>query len=161
MGRLFADIMKMPVWQKLLTGGAMKSFEVNGIAAKCVVVICLGTGLLAPLLAQESGDRKELNRVDLAGVPGMEVVSSMTEYKPGEVVGRHFHHGIEAGYFVQGAMVQSPGKEPMKISTGAPLMNERGVPHAGFKVVGDLPLKIYTVHIVDKGKPLYEWVENK
>ncbi len=117
--------------------------------------------MLTPVLAQESGDRKELNRVDLAGVPEMEVVSSITEYKPGEVVGRHFHHGIEAGYFVQGAMVQSPGKDPMSISTGAPLMNERGVLHAGFKVVGDVPLKIYTVHIVDKEKPLYEWVENK
>jgi hypothetical protein len=30
------------------------------------------------------------------------------------------------------------------------------VPHAGFKVVGDKPLKIVTVHIVDKGAPLYD-----
>jgi hypothetical protein len=28
------------------------------------------------------------------------------------------------------------------------------VPHAGYKVIGDKPLKLLTVHIVDKGKPL-------
>lgn len=26
--------------------------------------------------------------------------------------------------------------------------------HAGYKVVGDKPLKLLTVHIVDKGKPM-------
>ena len=31
-------------------------------------------------------------------------------------------------------------------------------PHGGFKVVGDAPLKVLTVHIVDKGKPLVELV---
>jgi hypothetical protein len=30
----------------------------------------------------------------------------------------------------------------------------REVPHAGWKVVGDKPLKLLTVHVVDKGKPL-------
>jgi hypothetical protein len=27
----------------------------------------------------------------------------------------------------------------------------------GFKVVGDTSLKLFTVHIVDKGKPLYDY----
>jgi hypothetical protein len=30
----------------------------------------------------------------------------------------------------------------------------RDIPHAGFKVGGDKPLKMLTVHIVDKGTPL-------
>ena len=30
----------------------------------------------------------------------------------------------------------------------------RDMPHAGFKVV--TPFKVVTVHIVDKGKPLYD-----
>jgi hypothetical protein len=38
-------------------------------------------------------------------------------------------------------------------------MNARDVPHAGFKVVGREPLKLFTVHIVDKDKQLYEWVQ--
>jgi hypothetical protein len=32
----------------------------------------------------------------------------------------------------------------------------RDVPHGGVKVVGDKPLRLLTVHIVDKGKPLYD-----
>ena len=115
--------------------------------------------VVGPALAEDSENRKELKRIDLSGSPEMEVISSISEYKPGEVVGRHFHYGGESGYFVQGGMIQPPGKDPIKIPTGAPIMNERGVPHAGFKVVGDMPLKIFTVHIVDKGKPLYEWVD--
>ncbi len=91
----------------------------------------------------------------------MGVISSISEYKPRDVFGRHFHHGIESGYFVQGGMIQSPGKDPVKVPTGAPIMNERGVPHAGFKVVGDTTLKVFTVHIVDKGKRLYEWIKKK
>ncbi len=89
----------------------------------------------------------------------MEVISSISEYKPGEELGRHFHHGIETGYVLQGATVQSPGKEPMMIPTGAPIMNLRDVPHGGFRVVGDMSLKLFTVHIVDKGRPLYDWVK--
>ena len=125
----------------------------------CLIAICLSVGLGGLALAAESGNRKELKRVDLSGAPGMEVIASISEYKPGEVVRRHFHHGIESGYVVQGAMVQPPGKDPVKIPTGAPIMNERDVPHAGFTVVGDVPLRVYTVHIVDKGKPLYEWTQ--
>jgi hypothetical protein len=47
----------------------------------------------------------------------------------------------------------------MMLETGAPIMNLRDAPHAGYKIVGDTPLKLVTVHIVDKGKPLYEWVK--
>jgi len=32
----------------------------------------------------------------------------------------------------------------------------RDAPHGGFKVVGNKPLKLVTVHIVDKGLPLYD-----
>jgi hypothetical protein len=40
------------------------------------------------------------------------------------------------------------------IPTGAANINARDVPHAGFKVAGDTPIKFLTVHIVDKGKPM-------
>jgi hypothetical protein len=30
----------------------------------------------------------------------------------------------------------------------------REVPHGGWKVVGDKPLKLLTIHIVDKGKQI-------
>ena len=43
------------------------------------------------------------------------------------------------------------------METGAVVMNLRDVPHGGFRVVGQQPLELFTVHVVDKGKPRYEW----
>jgi anti-sigma factor ChrR (cupin superfamily) len=105
--------------------------------------------------AQE-GTRKELSRVDLTGAPGMEVVSSFGEYKTGDTLPRHLHHGIEAAYVIQGTKIQPPGKDPVELTTGAPVLNLRDVMHGGYKIVGEQSLKLFTVHIVDKGKPLYD-----
>ena len=89
----------------------------------------------------------------------MEVITSRGEYKPGQSILLHSHHGIETGYVIQVAMVQLPGKDPMMLPTGAPIWNLRDVQHAGFKVVGETSLILLTVHIVDKGKPVYEYVK--
>lgn len=53
--------------------------------------------VLAPNIgsAQDIPNRKELKRGDLSGT-GMEVVVSFTEYKPGDTIARHSHHGEEA-----------------------------------------------------------------
>ena len=124
-----------------------------------VAAVALLLNTFAGAQAQDSPNRKELKRADLSGAPGMEVVSSIAEYKPGDEIALHLHHGVEAAYVVQGAMVQTPGKEPMMLPTGAGILNLRDVPHGGFKVVGDTPLKLFTVHVVDKGKPLYDAVK--
>lgn len=133
----------------------MRSIRLGMIFASCFVAasVCVAA------TSYDSPQRKELKRVDLSGAPGMEVISSISVYNKGDVIPRHLHHGIETGYVVQGSMVQFPGKEPIMVETGAPILNLRDVPHAGFKVVGDQPLKLFTVHIVDKGKPLYDWVK--
>jgi quercetin dioxygenase-like cupin family protein len=81
----------------------------------------------------------------------MEVVLSTTEYQPREFIQRHIHHGEEAFYFLQGATVETPDGKQQQLATGTGGINLRNVPHAGFKVVGDKPLKVLTVHIVDKG----------
>ena len=119
-----------------------------------------GLGLTTGLVAQtynDSRQRVEQKRTDLTGAPGMEVIASVAEYKNGDAIDLHIHHGVEAAYVLQGGMVQVPGKEPMPLPTGASLLNLRDVKHGGFKVVGDTPLKLFTVHIVDKGKPLYDY----
>ncbi len=118
-------------------------------AAACAAI------LPAAAWAQEA-NRKEIRRVDLSGAPGMEVISSVSEYKPGESIPLHIHHGIEAGIVLQGGMIQVPGKDAVPLPTGAPIMNLRDAPHAGWAVAGDTVIKLYTVHIVDKGKPLYD-----
>jgi quercetin dioxygenase-like cupin family protein len=131
----------------------------NSTITLSIAAIMASTLFCAHTLAQEPENRKEFKRIDLLGSSNMEVISSISEYKPGEVLGRHFHHGVESGYFIQGGTIQALGEEPITIPSGTPIMNERDVHHAGFKVVGDKSLKIYTVHIVDKEKPLYDWVE--
>jgi quercetin dioxygenase-like cupin family protein len=116
------------------------------------------TGLIAQTLT-DSPHRVEQKRADLSGAPGMEVIASIGEYQPGEGIGLHVHHGVEAAYVLQGASVQSPGKDPVVLKTGTTIMNLRDVKHGGFKVVGDTAFKVFTVHVVDKGKPLYDYTE--
>ena len=89
----------------------------------------------------------------------MEVIASVVELKPGEVSQPHSHHGIEAAYIIQGAKIEPPGQAPTAFATGATLFNLRDVNHGAFKVVGDTSLKYFAVHVVDKGKPLYEFVK--
>jgi len=124
--------------------------------------LLFGLGVATGQLAQTSTDspqRVEQKRADLTGAPGMEVIASVAEYKPGDSLGLHIHHGVEAAYVLQGASVQPEGKEPIALPTGATLLNLRDVKHAGFKVVGDTSLRLFTVHIVDKGKPLYDYAQ--
>ena len=115
-----------------------------------IFALSIATTLVAQTLT-DSPQRVEQKRADLSGAPGMEVIASVGEYKPGESIELHVRHGIEAAYVVQGAMVQVPGKDASPLPTGATLLNLREVKHGGFKVVGDTPLKLFTVHIVDKG----------
>ncbi|MFM9917019.1 MAG: cupin domain-containing protein [Rhizobacter sp.] len=132
------------------------SFVSRSLIGALLFSIGLGTGFFAQSLT-DSPQRVERKRGDLAGAPGMEVIVSTAEYKPGESIDLHLHHGAEAVYVIQGATVQAPGKEPSQIPTGASLLNPRDVKHAGFAVVGETSLKLFTVHVVDKDKPLYDY----
>ena len=118
----------------------------------------LATGLTAQTLT-DSPNRKEQKRADLTGTPNMEVIASIVEIKPGESSSLHVHHGIEAFHVLQGAAIQAPGQEPSALPTGLTSLNLRDVKHGAFKVLGDTPLKLLTVHIVDKDKPLYDYVK--
>jgi quercetin dioxygenase-like cupin family protein len=123
------------------------------IVAAVVAVSCVGLAYAQNL---ESKNRKEIKRTDLGGTTNMEVILSTTEYQPGEFIPRHIHHGVEAFYILQGATVETPDGKQIKLATGTGGMNLRDVPHAGFKVVGNTPFKVLSVHVVDKGKPMYD-----
>ena len=126
-----------------------------------------GAGVAAGLATQASTDpprtdspqRVEQKRANLTGAPGMEIIASVAEYKPGEGIELHTHHGVEVAYVVRGAAVLSAGRDSIVLSTGTTAMNLREVKHGGFVVVGDTPLKLFTVHVVDKGKPLYDYTK--
>ena len=62
----------------------------------------------------------------------MEVISSISEFKPGDELPRHLHHGVEAGYVVQGAMVQNP------VSLSDPRAQANLYPQKAYRIqVGD------------------------
>ena len=124
-------------------------------ATKWVAAVVAATAFVCLAHAQDSANRKEMKRADLTGTK-MEVILSTAEYKPGETIPRHIHHGEEAFYVLEGATVETPDGKQIRLATGAGSINLRDVPHAGFKVVGDKSLKLVTVHIVDKGAPLYD-----
>ena len=133
----------------------MRPYRLGAVLASSLFIasVCLAAA------SSDSPNRKELKRADLSGAPGMEVISSIVEYKKGEQAPRHLHHGVEAGYVLQGTMVQYPGKDPVMMETGTPILNLRDAVHGGFTVVGDQTLRIFTVHTVDKDKPLYDYVK--
>jgi hypothetical protein len=116
-------------------------------------VAVLAVTTVAGLAQAQETKRTELKRSDLTGT-NMEVVVGILEAPPGAVVPKHIHYGEEAFYVLEGAMTEIPGQAPAPRAQGGAGINVREVPHAGYKVVGDKPLKLLTVHIVDKGKPL-------
>lgn len=134
-----------------------KAFVVTTLSGACLFALGLATGLTAQTLT-DSPQRKEQKRTDLSGAPNMEVIASIVEVKPGESSNLHIHHGVEAFHVLQGASIQAPGQEPSTLPTGLTSLNLRDVKHGAFKVIGDTPLKLLTVHIVDKDKPLYDYV---
>lgn len=135
-----------------------KSNAVITFAGAFLFALGLATGLTAQTLT-DSPQRKEQKRADLTGAPNMEVIASIVEVKPGESSNLHIHHGVEAFHVLQGASIQAPGQEPSVLPTGLTSLNLRDVKHGAFKVIGETPLKLLTVHIVDKDKPLYDYVK--
>lgn len=123
------------------------------LAAACLVV--LWSLLLAPSAFAQTAEpnRIVLKTADLTGTD-MEIIIAVLEVPPGVTIARHTHPGEEATYVLEGAKLQMPDGKEIDRPAGQAGVNVRDVPHAGYKVVGDKALKILTVHIVDKGKPM-------
>ena len=122
------------------------------LAAACLVA--LSSALLAPAFAQAAEpNRVVLKTADLTGTD-KEIIIAVLEVPPGVAIARHTHPGEEAVYVLEGAKLQMPDGKEIDRPAGQAGVNVRDVPHAGYKVVGDKALKILTVHIVDKGKPM-------
>jgi len=117
--------------------------------------ILLAFSLVSAAHSQDSPYRKELKRADLTGT-NMEVITSINEIKPGEASALHVHHGEESFYVVEGGIIELKDGKQVPFPTGTTGINARDVPHGAFKVVGDKPIKYLSVHVVDKGAPLYD-----
>jgi quercetin dioxygenase-like cupin family protein len=119
------------------------------------VVAIAFSGLAVAQADLNPKNRQELKREDLTGT-NMEVIISVIEAQPGEILARHIHHGEEAFYVLEGATFEAADGKQITLPTGAAAINHRDVPHAGLKLLGDKPFKYLAVHVVDKGAPLYD-----
>jgi quercetin dioxygenase-like cupin family protein len=117
--------------------------------------LCLVSALVTPagLAPAAEPQRTVLKVADLTGTD-KEITIAILEVPPGSTIARHTHPGEEAVYVLEGARLQMPDGTEIDRPPGQAGVNVRDVPHAGYKVVGDKTLKLLTVHIVDKGKPM-------
>ena len=114
----------------------------------------VGLSLIVSVTAHaQSSKRTELTKGDLTGT-NMEIVVGIVEVPPGASGVLHTHPGEEAYYVIDGAAASLPDGKSIDFEPGISKINVRDVPHGAFKVTGDKTLKLLTVHIVDKGKPM-------
>lgn len=95
-----------------------------------------------------------LLRTDLTGVEGKEIIMGVLEVAPGASIPKHIHHGQELVYILEGTgATDVQGHPTQTVKAGDHLHRPFQVPH-DFKNVGSTPVKVVSVFIVDKGKPL-------
>jgi quercetin dioxygenase-like cupin family protein len=120
-----------------------------------LVAACTVSALITFFSAAQAQElkRTELKRGDLTGT-NMEVLVQLLELPPGLVVPLHTHPGEEAFYVIDGGVGELSDGKQIELVSGSANIVARDVPHGGLKVAGDKPIKLLTVYIVDKGKPL-------
>jgi uncharacterized cupin superfamily protein len=123
------------------------------------VIALVGLSLLFSAATQaQSPKRTELTKGDLTGT-NMQIVVGIVEVPPGASGVLHTHPGDEAYYVIDGATAEAPDGKLVQFDPGTAAINTRGVPHGAFKVTGDKTLKLLTVHVVDKDKPMMQPVK--
>ena len=117
------------------------------IATTCVVL----PAFLVPVFAQQGFKRTPLGTMDFPA--GHETVMGIAELAPGICGGRHSHPGIETSYILEGEGVSKiDGRPDRPVKAGDAIQIPANVPHDG--CASSRGVKILTVHVVEKGKPL-------
>jgi quercetin dioxygenase-like cupin family protein len=133
------------------------------LALSAAVASAFALGLTVDHLAfaaqqQPTIKRTILQRADDPASSKYEAVMGISEIPPGGTSGKHRHPGIELAYVLDGAVeLVHEGKPPVTIKAGEVTMNAVGGIHTATNR-GTVPVKILTVYIVEKGKPLAEQV---
>ena len=120
--------------------------------------ILLGLSVLAfacvgAALAQQAAiKRTPLQKAEFPD--GFVSVSGIAEVPAGAFAGRHTHPGVELSYVLEGEIdLIVEGKPDQHLKPGDSYQMAPGVAH-DVKVTGDKPLKLLSVYVVDKTKPL-------
>jgi quercetin dioxygenase-like cupin family protein len=128
---------------------AVAAALVAGLAAGAT-----GDHLMAAQQAQGGLTRTVLQRADVPGVVGKEVILSMSEFTPGAVSARHMHPGGELAYLVDGSVVSEiAGKPPTTIRMGTSYAQAPNVPHVARNGSASASARVVACTVVDKGQP--------
>ena len=104
---------------------------------------------------QEPVKRTVLLRTDLAGMEGKEVLMINVEIAPGAVSGKHYHHGHELAYVLEGSgILEIEGKPPVTLKAGEAAYQPPKQVHEGKNTSTTAPLKTLSIVIAEKGQPI-------
>jgi len=125
------------------------------LASTLALGIALGVIGTKALNAQPPGiKRTMLLKTELAGIEGKEAFMGTAELAPGVAAGKHYHHGHELGYVLEGSgILEVEGKPPIHFKAGDTYHIEASKAHDA-RNTGTTPAKVLAIWIVEKGKPL-------
>jgi quercetin dioxygenase-like cupin family protein len=122
----------------------------NSIFTLTALTACLGASGLAPTAAQQGITRTPLGTTDFPA--GYQAVMGIAQIPAGVCADRHTHPGLETSYILEGeAVIKIEGKADQRLKAGDPFQIPANAPHIPCATTA---VKILTVHIVEKGKPL-------
>jgi quercetin dioxygenase-like cupin family protein len=106
-------------------------------------------------LAQAPGIKRTLlQKGDVPAEGAREVVMGVAEIAAGGAAGRHFHHGPETGYVLEGTtLLEIDGEAPKTLKAGDSYFIPAGKIHDAKAHAGG-SAKVLATYVVEKGKPL-------
>jgi quercetin dioxygenase-like cupin family protein len=120
------------------------------LATKLAAASCLALAALTPALAQQD-KRTPLGTMDFPA--GYGAIMGLAEIAPGMCAGRHTHPAIETSYILEGEGVSEVEGRPDRIEkAGDAVQIPANAAHDACASAAGV--KILTVHVFEKGKPL-------
>ncbi len=123
------------------------------------MLLIAGLSTLGAAQPRPSGTtRTDLQRYDLS-IPGREVLQARVDFAPGSSFPRHKHPGEEIIYVIEGTLeYELPGKGWVTLKAGDVLFVPDGGVHAA-RNLGTAPAAELATYVIEKGKPLTEFVK--
>ena len=130
-------------------------FSIALIAAMISLAGTAGVAVAqAPGMPQTPGfTSKPIQSAPLTGDDGKELYAIAVTIAPGGYSPAHIHPGDCLGTVTEGTVdLVVVGKETRRVAAGEAFSNSRGLVHQ-FKNTGDVPVRMVTFLVVEKGKP--------
>jgi quercetin dioxygenase-like cupin family protein len=118
-----------------------------------IAVGVIGTQALAG--KEELAKGTVVQRAELAGAKGKEVVLVLRELPPGAESGKHYQSGNEVAYVLEGSViVEVKGKSPVTLKPGDTFQTGPKQEHNVKNASKTAPAKVLVFYVTEKGKPL-------